>query len=51
MLKTDTNFNISPFYLSNDSKFVFVLEMDEENFTLFRKHKYSVIETFVFYDY
>ncbi len=50
-LKTDKNFNISPFYLSNESKFIFVLELDEENFTIFRKNKYPVIETFVFYDY
>jgi hypothetical protein len=51
LVKTDSTFSINPFYTSNDSKFVFIFELDEENFNVFRKNKYPIIEKFVFYDY
>lgn len=43
--------NFLPFYMSNKTKFDYILELDDENFSIFRKKKAQIIEKVFFHNY
>ena len=40
-----------PFYMSNKTKFDYILELDDENFAMFKKKKPQIIEKVFFHNY
>lgn len=44
-------YNFLPFYKNNETKLDYILELDDENFKLFKKKKFKVIEDVFFHDY
>lgn len=51
LIKYWTNYNFFPFYMNNTSKFDYFLELDDENFKLFKKKKIKILEEIFFHDY
>ena len=45
------NYNFFPFYKNNKTKFDYILELDDENFKIFRNKKFKIIEDIFFHDY
>ncbi len=50
-VKYDKNYNFSPFYKNNNTKFDYILELDDSNFKLFKTKKFKIIEDVFFHDY
>jgi len=44
-------YNLHPFYKDNKTKFDYTLELNDENFILFKKNKFKIIEKVFFHDY
>lgn len=50
-VKYSKDYNFFPFYKSNDTKLDYILELNDENFKIFRKKKFKIIENIFFHDY
>lgn len=50
-VKYSWDYNFYPFYKNNKTKFDYILELDDENFTLFKKRKFKIIEKVFFHNY
>lgn len=50
-IKHTKDFNFYPFYKNNKTKFDYIMELDNDNFNLFRKKKFQIIEKTIFHDY
>lgn len=50
-VNADKNNNFYPFYKNNETKFDYILELNDENFSIFKKKKFKIIEEFFFHDY
>gem|GEM_PF-2751089 len=48
VVKKSTNNFIYPFYERNDTKFDFTFSLDDDNFKVFRKSKFKIIESIGF---
>lgn len=50
-VKHSPRFNFYPFYENNETKFDYILELDDENFAIFKKKKIKILENVFFHDY
>lgn len=50
-VKYNKEYNFLPFYKNSETKLDYVLELDDENFKLFKKKKFKIIEEIFFHDY
>ncbi len=50
-VKYDKNNNFFPFYRNNNTSFDYILELNDENFSIFKKKKFKIIEGVFFHDY
>ena len=50
-VKENKNKTFLPFYMSNKTKFDYILELDDKNFELFRKKKAQIVEKVFFHNY
>jgi len=44
-------YNFFPFYINNETRFDYILELDDKNFELFKLKKFQIIEKTFFHDY
>jgi len=45
------DYNFFPFYKNSNTKLDYILELNDENFSLFKKKKFKIIEEIFFHDY
>jgi len=50
-VKTTEWWQLMPFYESNETRFDYLIEMNDENFKKFKKKKIEILENLVFHDY
>lgn len=50
-LKTSSDYYIYPYFQRNDTRFDYIMKLNEKNFKLFLKKKHSILEKLVFHDY
>lgn len=50
-IKYTSLYNFFPFYKNNETRFDYMLELNNENFELFKKKKFKIIEKTFFHDY
>ncbi len=50
-VKYSKGYNFFPFYRDTTTKLDYILELDDENFELFKKKKFKIIEKTFFHDY
>ncbi|USN58220.1 MAG: hypothetical protein H6767_08085 [Candidatus Peribacteria bacterium] len=50
-MKTSDEYTLHPFYKDSTTKFDYILELNDENFAIFRKKKFQIIEQVFFHDY
>jgi hypothetical protein len=50
-VKYSSGFNFFPFYREKLTKLDYILELDDENFELYKKKKFKIIEKTFFHDY
>ena len=51
VLKTTKDWNFYPFYEKQSCRFDYIIELDDENFKLFKSKKFKIIEQIFFHDY
>lgn len=51
VIKHLKNYNFYPFYKNNNTRFDYFIELDDENFQLFKKKKFKILEETFFHDY
>ncbi len=50
-VKYSDNYDFKPFYKDNKTNFDYILQLDDENFSIFRKKKFKIIEKVFFHNY
>ncbi len=50
-ISSSKDFNFYPFYRNNNTKFDYILKLDDKNFSLFKKKKFKIIESVFFHNY